>query len=77
MSVLYDAEAGTINCLTEHTDTVSASDFSIDGELIITASYDKNIIVRALSSTPNLAPPMEYRDVVLLRRTRTKADFLF
>eukprot|EP01126_Amoeba_proteus_P001217 TRINITY_DN10344_c0_g2_i5.p1 TRINITY_DN10344_c0_g2~~TRINITY_DN10344_c0_g2_i5.p1 ORF type:complete len:671 (-),score=118.18 TRINITY_DN10344_c0_g2_i5:287-2299(-) len=49
VSVLYDLELGTINCLTEHHDTVSASDFSIDGEHIITASYDKNIIVRKSS----------------------------
>jgi WD40 repeat protein len=45
VSVLYDLRHGTIQSLNEHTDTVCASDFSIDGQFIITASYDLNIIV--------------------------------
>lgn len=41
----YDLERGTYRVLPEHTDTVSSSDFSIDGRHIITSSYDKKIIV--------------------------------
>jgi len=50
VSVLYDLQNGTLHSFGEHTDTVSASDFSIDGQYIITASYDLNIIVRDVSN---------------------------
>eukprot|EP01125_Pyxidicula_operculata_P020827 TRINITY_DN7812_c0_g1_i2.p1 TRINITY_DN7812_c0_g1~~TRINITY_DN7812_c0_g1_i2.p1 ORF type:complete len:780 (+),score=182.90 TRINITY_DN7812_c0_g1_i2:11-2350(+) len=49
ISLLYDLEEGTIQSLDEHVDTVSASSFTIDGKHIVTASFDKQIIVRRSS----------------------------
>jgi hypothetical protein len=47
ISMMYDLSQGTCRIFNEHTATVSGSAFSIDGQYIITCSYDKNVIVRS------------------------------